>query len=69
MYKDRLMLSEWLVHVPEDLSELWYLVPCPKGRRNLVVATRVSCKTYKIISYSLSVDDCHLLGNDTMWLL
>jgi len=43
IYKERLMLSEWLVDVPEDLAELWYLVPCPKGHRTLVVATAVSC--------------------------
>jgi len=45
IYKERLMLSEWLVDVPEDLAELWYLVPCPKGHRTLVVATAVSCKS------------------------
>jgi hypothetical protein len=47
IYKETLMLSEWLVHVPEDLAELWYLVPCPEGRRTLVVATAVSCKSYR----------------------
>jgi hypothetical protein len=36
------MMSEWLVHIPEDLAELWYLVPCPAGHRTLVVATGVS---------------------------
>jgi hypothetical protein len=40
------MLSEWLVHIPEDLPDLWYLVPCPEGRRTLVVATGVSYQTY-----------------------
>jgi hypothetical protein len=42
------MLSEWLVHIPEDLAELWYLVPCPEGRRTLVVAAGVSRQTYGI---------------------
>lgn len=46
IYKDRLMLSEWLVHVPDDLLELWYLMPCPKGRRNLVVATGGKTRAY-----------------------
>lgn len=51
IYKGRLMLSEWLVDVPEDLAELWYLVPCPVGHRTLVVATAVSWKSYRSSVY------------------
>lgn len=46
IYRERLMLSEWLVDVPEDLAELWYLVPCPKGHRTLVVATAGNTHAY-----------------------
>lgn len=35
--KNTLMLSEWLREVPDDL-EKWYLKPCPKGTRVLVIA-------------------------------
>lgn len=36
-YKDQLQLSEWLIEKPVDIHN-WYLVPCPKGKRCLVVA-------------------------------
>lgn len=35
------MLSEWLVDVPADFTEEWCTVPCPVGKRCLVVASRV----------------------------
>ncbi|XP_039487629.1 snurportin-1 [Drosophila santomea] len=41
----RPQLSEWLRHKPEDLSE-WLLVPCPAGKRFLVVASRGITKAY-----------------------
>lgn len=36
------MLSEWLVDVPDDLVQEWFMVVCPMGRRNLVIAANVS---------------------------
>ncbi|GBP00568.1 Snurportin-1 [Eumeta japonica] len=39
-YRNVLMLSEWLIEKPEDFHENWYVVPCPKGTRMLVVANR-----------------------------
>ncbi|XP_017071146.1 snurportin-1 [Drosophila eugracilis] len=41
----RPQLSEWLRHKPEDLSE-WLLVPCPVGKRCLVVASNGITKAY-----------------------
>lgn len=35
--KNQLMLSEWLKEVPDDI-ENWYIKPCPKGTRVLVIA-------------------------------
>ncbi|XP_031633315.1 snurportin-1 [Contarinia nasturtii] len=35
--KNRHMLSEWLREVPDDI-EKWYIKPCPKGNRVLVIA-------------------------------
>lgn len=34
----RLQLSEWLLKIPNDLSK-WYVRPCPKGQRCLIIAT------------------------------
>ena len=31
-YKKQLMLSEWLVEVPEDLYSNWTMVPVPQGK-------------------------------------
>jgi snurportin-1 len=36
----RLMLSEWLVDIPDDFVENCYIVPCPVGKRNLVTSSR-----------------------------
>ena len=40
-YADELMLSEWLVDIPETLSNDWIFLPCPAGKRCLVVASNV----------------------------
>lgn len=42
-YANKLMMSEWMLEVPEDYLEKWILVPCPEGRRSLVVACKVCC--------------------------
>lgn len=36
------MMSEWMVEKPSDFNENWYITPCPKGQRVLLVATMVS---------------------------
>ena len=41
-YKDFLMLSEWLVDVPENFATTYFAKPCPVGKRCLVVAYNVS---------------------------
>jgi len=38
-YRDQLMLSEWLIDIPEQLSDAWLMFPCPVGRRCLIVAS------------------------------
>lgn len=35
--KNQIMLSEWLKEVPDDIDN-WYIKPCPKGTRVLVIA-------------------------------
>ncbi|KRF98957.1 uncharacterized protein Dwil_GK27411 [Drosophila willistoni] len=41
----RPQLSEWLRHRPEELGD-WLLVPCPIGKRYLVVANNGKTKVY-----------------------
>ncbi|KAF6198689.1 hypothetical protein GE061_008441, partial [Apolygus lucorum] len=41
-YKNWLMLSYWLVDVPEDFSSEWYYTMCPEGKRSIVVASKGS---------------------------
>ncbi|XP_054721415.1 snurportin-1-like [Uloborus diversus] len=51
--KTNLMLSEWLVEVPNDLAEEWILVLCPVGKRCLVISTRGVTKAYARNGYFL----------------
>lgn len=39
----RLMLSEWMVDVPQDLIENWIMVPCPTGKRVRLISGWVIC--------------------------
>ncbi len=42
------MLSEWLVDIPETLSDRWLMMVCPVGKRCLVVAAKVTiCDNYQ----------------------
>uniref|UniRef100_A0A1I7TFY2 Snurportin-1 n=1 Tax=Caenorhabditis tropicalis TaxID=1561998 RepID=A0A1I7TFY2_9PELO len=45
-YADQLMLSEWLVDIPETLSVDWTMVLAPTGKRCLVVASRGTTIAY-----------------------
>ncbi|XP_075971405.1 snurportin-1 isoform X2 [Anticarsia gemmatalis] len=45
-YKNVLMMSEWMVERPEDFHSNWYVVPCPKGSRVLVVTHKGNTKFY-----------------------
>ncbi|XP_013177387.1 PREDICTED: snurportin-1 isoform X1 [Papilio xuthus] len=45
-YKNVLMMSEWMVERPEDFNENWFVVPCPKGIRVLIVSDRGITKLY-----------------------
>lgn len=40
-YRNQIMLSEWLVDIPEKFETEWLMVPCPHGKRCLVVASQV----------------------------
>lgn len=43
---NRMMLSEWMLDVPQDFSESWIMVPCPIGNRTRIVSRYVMTSTY-----------------------
>ncbi|XP_076245829.1 snurportin-1 [Calliopsis andreniformis] len=45
-YANQLMMSEWMFDVPQDFVEKWIIVPCPQGKRTLVVACKGVTKAY-----------------------
>ncbi|XP_012343713.1 snurportin-1 [Apis florea] len=45
-YANQLMMSEWMLEVPQDLLGKWIIVPCPQGKRTLVVACKGITKAY-----------------------
>ncbi|XP_076863040.1 snurportin-1 [Brachyhypopomus gauderio] len=53
-YANQLMLSEWLVDVPVDLSSDWLLVVCPVGKRALIVASKGSTASYTKSGYCVN---------------
>ncbi|KAK2579357.1 hypothetical protein KPH14_008306 [Odynerus spinipes] len=45
-YANQLMMSEWMLEVPPDLLEKWIMVPCPRGKRTLLVACKSTTNAY-----------------------
>ncbi|KMQ86790.1 snurportin-1-like protein [Lasius niger] len=43
---NRMMLSEWMLDVPQDFSESWIMVPCPIGNRTRIVSRYGTTKAY-----------------------
>lgn len=63
-YKNQLMLSEWLVEVPEDLINEWLLVLCPIGKRCLVIASQGQTKVYTRKGLIINKFPSHLPGGN-----
>jgi len=63
-YKEQLMLSEWLVEVPDDLEEKWLMLLCPEGRRNFVVASNGQTKVYSKSGKQVKSFPSHLPGGN-----
>ncbi|XP_003744960.1 snurportin-1 [Galendromus occidentalis] len=59
-YRGQLMLSEWLLEVP-DLKE-YIVVPCPKGKRALLVASQGITKLYARNGFNLHTFVSNLPG-------
>ncbi|XP_037788757.1 snurportin-1-like [Penaeus monodon] len=45
-YRNFLMLSEWLVDIPEDFAASYLSVQCPVGKRSLIVSARGRTRAY-----------------------
>ncbi|XP_012260909.2 snurportin-1 [Athalia rosae] len=45
-YANQLMMSEWMMEIPPDLSDKWWMVPCPLGRRVLLIACKGATRAY-----------------------
>lgn len=63
-YKNQLMLSEWLVTIPEDLATDWVLVLCPVGKRCLVVSAKGQTKAYSRTGYLMATFPTELPGGN-----
>ncbi|XP_068229531.1 snurportin-1-like [Palaemon carinicauda] len=48
------MLSEWLVDVPTDFASTYLTVPCPVGKRSLVVSGRGRTRCYTKSGYQVN---------------
>ncbi|XP_043484136.1 snurportin-1 [Leptopilina heterotoma] len=64
-YENHLMLSEWLLEVPEDFIDKWIMVPCPEGRRVLLVARKGKTKAYDRRGRKLSTFNSALPGGSS----
>lgn len=56
------MLSEWLVEVPPDFHDSWYVVVCPVAKRCLVVAARGVTTSYSRNGHFMNSFPSHLPG-------
>uniref|UniRef100_A0A8R1TNC9 Snurportin-1 n=1 Tax=Onchocerca volvulus TaxID=6282 RepID=A0A8R1TNC9_ONCVO len=63
-YADELMLSEWLVDIPDSLSKDWICLPCPVGRRCLVVASNGVTSAYSKSGYLITQFHSYLPGGN-----
>ncbi|XP_053206332.1 snurportin-1-like [Panonychus citri] len=64
MYKDQLMLSEWLTEKPFDFIDNWFLVLCPIGKRCLVIASSGQTKAYSRTGHFISSFPSYLPGGN-----
>lgn len=63
-YKDQLMLSEWLVEIPSDISTEWLLKLCPVGKRSLVVASMGRTRAYTKSGYMVNTFPSDIPGGN-----
>jgi len=61
-YKKQLMLSEWLVQVPDDLFRNWTMVAVPVGKRALIVSGQGTTKHFSRGGAFINQFPSHLPG-------
>lgn len=52
-FRNHLMMSQWLVDVPADFATHWLVVPCPVGKRCLVVAGQGRTRAFQRNGYCI----------------
>jgi snurportin-1 len=45
-YRDILMLSEWMIEVPDNFDDDWLMIVCPVGKRCAVVSSQGRTRVY-----------------------
>ncbi|XP_032668955.1 snurportin-1 [Odontomachus brunneus] len=60
----RVMLSEWMLDIPEKFTEEWFMIPCPVGRRILLVASEGITKAYNKTGQRVSIFRSALPGGN-----
>ncbi|OXU25788.1 hypothetical protein TSAR_003209 [Trichomalopsis sarcophagae] len=63
-YARMFMLSEWMLEVPQDFAENWYMVPCPVGKRVLLVAQKGLTRLYTRKGIEIAVLRTYLPGGN-----
>lgn len=61
-YRNQLMLSEWLVDLPSDFQENWYMVVCPIAKRCLVLSAKGTTTAYSRTGHFMQKFPSHLPG-------
>ncbi|GMS84665.1 hypothetical protein PENTCL1PPCAC_6840, partial [Pristionchus entomophagus] len=62
LYDGALMTSEWLIDIPDELTQSWISVMVPAGKRALVIANRGETKVYNKGGRLLRTLDSRLPG-------
>lgn len=45
-FRNKLMMSEWMLEIPKDLQKDYFMIPCPVGKRCLVIAMQGQTRAY-----------------------
>ncbi|KAL1246154.1 Snurportin-1 [Trichinella spiralis] len=64
------MESEWMVDVPDDLETNWLLVPCPMGKRCLLISNGKYCQLISRSNRKIRTIKCNLPAGsklDCIW--
>lgn len=68
-FENSLMIADWLKEIPEDFEDTWTMVPCPLGKRMLVVAGSECTRSYTkngepLFYFTTSLPGGHIVADD-----